>query len=88
MTDLDPLVEQQLADMDPWAFDALVARVRPPDEPTDPKVRATSASPRDGFSCSRPRQQGRRCCRRTQLRVEHAHRHRNYETLREKTDMG
>lgn len=43
MTGLPPEVEQQLADMSPEDFDLLVMRVRPPEEPTDPKVRAARA---------------------------------------------
>lgn len=43
MTDLSPYVEQQLADLSAEDFDALVARVRPPDEPTDPMERAAKA---------------------------------------------
>lgn len=43
MTELDPYTEQQLADMSPDDFDALCARVRPVDEPTDPKARAAAA---------------------------------------------
>lgn len=43
MTELDPHIEQQLADMPAGDFDALIARVRPPDEPIDPKERAAAA---------------------------------------------
>ena len=42
MTELSPQAEQQLADLSAEDFDALVARVRPPDEP-DPKARAAAA---------------------------------------------
>ena len=43
MTHLDPHTEQKLADMSSEEFDLLLARVRPPEEPTDPKARATAA---------------------------------------------
>ena len=43
MTELPPHVEQQLADMDEADFDALIARTRPPEEPTDPRERAAAA---------------------------------------------
>ena len=43
MTELPPHVEQQLADMSPEDFDALIARTRPPEESTDPKQRAVAA---------------------------------------------
>ena len=36
MANLDPAVEQQLADMPDDDFAALMARVRPPDEPRKP----------------------------------------------------
>jgi hypothetical protein len=47
MTELPPHVEQQLADMPANDFDALIARVRPPDEPADPKERAAAALRRE-----------------------------------------
>ncbi|WP_062539246.1 hypothetical protein [Mycobacterium celatum] len=47
MTELDPEVEQQLADMPEADFDALIARVRPPEEPADPKARAAAALRRE-----------------------------------------
>ena len=51
MTELDPVVEQRLADMPEADFDALIARVRPPEEPVDPKARATAALRREmGFN--------------------------------------
>lgn len=43
MSDLSPHVEQRLADMSAEDFDALIARVRPPEEPTDPMERAAKA---------------------------------------------
>jgi hypothetical protein len=43
VTELPPEVEQALADMDEAEFDALIARTRPPEEPTDPKERAVAA---------------------------------------------
>ncbi|UVO10868.1 hypothetical protein NM962_12600 [Mycobacterium sp. SVM_VP21] len=52
---IGPYAEQQLADMTADDFDALVARVRPPDEPTDPKERAAAALRRDrGLDRRRP----------------------------------
>jgi len=52
---IGPFAEQQLADMDADDFDALVARVRPPDEPTDPKERAAAALRRSrGLDRGRP----------------------------------
>jgi hypothetical protein len=47
MTELSPEVEQQLADMSEDDFDSLVARVRPPEEPADPKARAAQALRRE-----------------------------------------
>lgn len=47
MTELDPHTEQKLADMSTNDFDALIARVRPPDEPADPKERAAAALRRE-----------------------------------------
>lgn len=43
MTELLPEIEQQLADLSADEFDDLVLRVRPPDEPADPKQRAANA---------------------------------------------
>jgi hypothetical protein len=43
VSELDPTVEQQLADMSTQDFDALIARVRPPEEPADPMERAAQA---------------------------------------------
>jgi hypothetical protein len=43
VTELPPHVEQQLADMNEADFDALLARVRPPEESTDPRERAAAA---------------------------------------------
>lgn len=43
MTELPPDIEQLLADMDEAEFDSLLARVRPPEEPTDPRERAAAA---------------------------------------------
>ncbi|BCO36012.1 hypothetical protein BMW24_008700 [Mycobacterium heckeshornense] len=43
MSELDPQAEQQLADMSAEEFDLLIARVRPPDEPADPRERAAKA---------------------------------------------
>lgn len=43
MSDIGPYAEQQLANMPAEDFDALVARVRPPAEPTDPMERAAQA---------------------------------------------
>lgn len=43
MTDLPPQVEQVLADMDEAEFDALILRVRSPEELADPKARAARA---------------------------------------------
>lgn len=43
MTELDPATEQKLADMSAVEFDLLLARVRPPEEETDPLVRAAKA---------------------------------------------
>lgn len=43
MIDLPPDIEQQLADLSADEFDDLVLRVRPPDEPADPKQRAAQA---------------------------------------------
>lgn len=40
---LDPHIEQQLADLSADDFDALILRVRPADEPADPKERAARA---------------------------------------------
>ncbi len=40
---MPPEVEQRLADMDEAEFDALLARVRPPEESADPKARAVAA---------------------------------------------
>lgn len=52
---IGPYAEQQLADMNADDFDALVARVRPPDEPTDPMERAAAALRRSrGLDRSRP----------------------------------
>jgi hypothetical protein len=41
--DLDPSVEQQLADLAPEEWDALCSRVRPPEQHPDAKVRAAAA---------------------------------------------
>lgn len=50
MTELEPHIEQQLADLSAGDFDALIARVRPPEEPADPKARAAAALRREmGF---------------------------------------
>ncbi|BBY84173.1 hypothetical protein H7I53_18365 [Mycolicibacterium pulveris] len=43
MTQLPPEVEQQIADMSEQDVDTLLARLRPPPEPTDPKARAAAA---------------------------------------------
>lgn len=43
MTQLDPAAEQAIADMDEADVDVLLARLRPPPESTDPKVRAAQA---------------------------------------------
>ena len=43
MTELEPWAEQRLADMTPEEFDALRARVRPPEEDADPKIAAAKA---------------------------------------------
>lgn len=43
MPDIDPSVEQQLADLDPAEWDALCSRVRPPEQHPDAKVRAAAA---------------------------------------------
>lgn len=43
MSDLSPYVEQRLADLSTEDFNALVARVRPPEEPADPRERAAQA---------------------------------------------
>lgn len=43
MTELPPDVEQRISEMTPEDFDALIARTRPPEEPTDPKARAAAA---------------------------------------------
>jgi hypothetical protein len=41
--DIDPSVEQQLADLPPEEWDALCSRVRPPEQHPDVKVRAAAA---------------------------------------------
>lgn len=43
MPDIDPAVEQQLADLEPAEWDALCSRVRPPEQHPDAKVRAAAA---------------------------------------------
>lgn len=43
MTELPLHVEQMLADLDEASFDALVLRVRSPEELSDPKARAARA---------------------------------------------
>lgn len=43
MTELPLHVEQMLADLDEASFDALVLRVRAPEELADPKTRAARA---------------------------------------------
>lgn len=43
MSQLDPAAEQAIADMDEADVDTLLARLRPPPEPTDPKARAAAA---------------------------------------------
>lgn len=43
MNELPPDLEQRLAELSEADFDALLARVRPPGEETDPMVRAARA---------------------------------------------
>lgn len=43
MVDIDPEIERQLAALDPADWDALCARVRPPEQHPDAKVRAAAA---------------------------------------------
>ena len=43
MSQLDPAAEQKIADMTETDVDLLLARLRPPPESTDPKVRAAQA---------------------------------------------
>lgn len=43
MAELPADIEQMLADLDPADWDALCARVRPPEQHPDPRVRAAAA---------------------------------------------
>lgn len=43
MTNLDPAIEQQLADLSHADWDTLCARVRPPEQHPDARVRAAAA---------------------------------------------
>lgn len=43
MTEFSPYVEAQLANMSDAEYDAFTARIRPPAEETDPKIRAANA---------------------------------------------